>query len=206
MANVSAGGAYGTDVVIAQRINEGYKNIGYALMLCLSTQVMGFSVAGFMRPFLVWPPAMLWPASLVNSTLLTTLHKSYNVIDNKHISRQRFFVYVFIGGTLYYFLPGYLFTALSVFNWACWIAPQNPTVNALFGTNTGLGMGLLTFDWSMVSWFGSPLMTPWWAEANVLAGLVIFYWVLCPILYCKPSSFSLSTLTNILRSQQCLLL
>ena len=160
MANVSVGGSYASDVILAQRINEGVQNVGYALLLCLSTQVMGFSVAGFLRPFLVWPSAMLWPASLVNCTLLTTLHKTYYAKETKHISRQRFFLYVFLAGFAYYFLPGYLFTALSVFNWVCWIAPQNPTVNALFGTNTGLGMGLLTFDWSMISWLGSPLMTP----------------------------------------------
>ncbi|KIJ45258.1 hypothetical protein M422DRAFT_207611 [Sphaerobolus stellatus SS14] len=190
MANVSAGGAYATDVILAQRINTGFNNIGYALLLCLSSQVMGFAVAGFLRPFLIWPPAMLWPASLVNCTLLTTLHKTYATKETKHISRQRFFLYVFLAGFCYYFLPGYLFTALSVFNWVCWIAPQNPVVNALFGTNTGLGMGLLTFDWSMISWFGSPLMTPWWAEANVLAGLVIFYWIICPILYFKNALYA----------------
>ncbi|GJJ12039.1 hypothetical protein Clacol_006280 [Clathrus columnatus] len=34
-----------------------------------------------------------------------------------------------------------------------------------------LGMGILTFDWSMISFIGSPLMIPWWAQ------------VLAPILY-----------------------
>ena len=31
-------------------------------------------------------------------------------------------------------------------------------VNQLFGVQTGMGMGLLTFDWSQISWIGSPLM------------------------------------------------
>jgi hypothetical protein len=33
-------------------------------------------------------------------------------------------------------------------------------VNALFGVNSGLGMGILTFDWSMIAFFGNPLVTP----------------------------------------------
>ncbi|KAK0505821.1 glutathione transporter [Armillaria luteobubalina] len=82
----------------------------------------------------------------------------------------------------YYFLPGYLFTALSTFNWVCWIAPTNVTVNALFGSS-GLGMSLLTFDWSMISYVSSPLVTPWWSEANVIVSFVFWFWIIAPIIY-----------------------
>lgn len=81
------------------------------------------------------------------------------------------------------FLPGYLFTALSTFSWICWFAPANRVVNQLFGVESGLGMGLLTFDWAQITWVGSPLMVPWWAEVHVMAGFVMFYWILCPIMY-----------------------
>ena len=37
---------------------------------------------------------------------------------------------------------------------------QSYRFNALFGTATGLGMGIFTFDWSMIAFFGSPLVTP----------------------------------------------
>ena len=53
---------------------------------------------------------------------------------------------------------GYLFQALSVFSYVCWAAPTNVPVNQLFGVQTGMGMGFLTFDWSQISWIGSPLM------------------------------------------------
>ena len=33
-------------------------------------------------------------------------------------------------------------------------------INALFGYTNGLGMGLLTFDWSMIAYTSSPLVTP----------------------------------------------
>lgn len=64
----------------------------------------------------------------------------------------------------------YLFSALSFFNWVCWIAPTNSTVNTLFGYTSGLGMSILTFDWAQIAYNLSPLATPWWAQANVLAG------------------------------------
>jgi len=56
-------------------------------------------------------------------------------------------------------------------------------VNQLFGTVSGLGMGLVTFDWAQISWIGSPLMIPWWAQLHIFAGFALFYWLLLPILY-----------------------
>lgn len=64
-------------------------------------------------------------------------------------------------------MPGYLFSALSYFTWVCWIVPENVPVNQMFGYQSGLGMSLLTFDWAQITNIGSPLVAPWWAEANV---------------------------------------
>lgn len=52
-------------------------------------------------------------------------------------------------------------------------------------------MGFITFDWSVVAYTGSPLVTPWWAEANVLASLILVYWIIAPILYYKNVFFSM---------------
>jgi len=82
-------------------------------------------------------------------------------------------------------LPSYLFTALSYFSWICWIAPNNPTVNQLFGVIHGLSMSVLTFDWGQIAFIGSPLAVPWWAAANVGIAVVFFYWFLVPILYVR---------------------
>lgn len=74
---------------------------------------------------------------------------------------------------MWYFVPGYLFTALSAFNWVCWIAPDNVKVNQMFGYYTGMGMSLVTFDWAQVAYIGSPLVSPWWATANIATGFVV---------------------------------
>jgi hypothetical protein len=76
------------------------------------------------------------------------------------MTRERFFCIAMAGSFLWYWVPGYLFTALSMFNWVCWIAPNNVVINVLFGTNSGLGMSVLTFDWGMIAFIGSPLVTP----------------------------------------------
>ena len=56
-------------------------------------------------------------------------------------------------------------------------------INQLFGYQSGLGMSLITFDWTQIAFIGSPLATPWWAEGNVAFGFVFFFWFITPILY-----------------------
>ncbi|CAL1710742.1 unnamed protein product [Somion occarium] len=186
MAGVGAQSAYATEIVAVQRIwyNQRF-NFAYQWMLVMSTQMIGFSVGGLARRLLVAPASMIWPNTLVTCAMYNTLHsQNYAGIGQRDgISRERFFAYAFIGATLWYFVPGYLFQALSMFTWVCWLAPNNVTVNALFGYHSGMGFSLLSFDWTQIAFIGSPLATPWWAEANVLAGYLLFYWFLTPILY-----------------------
>ncbi|KAF8970829.1 oligopeptide transporter [Flammula alnicola] len=168
-----------TEIVAVQRVyyNQIY-NFGFQWMIVMSTQLIGFSIGGVSRRFLVDPPSMIWPANLVTCALFNTLHsQNYAGIgDYKGIDRERFFFYCFVGSVCYYFLPGYLFQALSVFSWVvCWIVPNNVVVNQMFGYSHGMGMGLVTFDWAQIAYIGSPLATPWWAEANIVAGFLIFY-------------------------------
>ncbi|OSX63077.1 hypothetical protein POSPLADRAFT_1066013 [Postia placenta MAD-698-R-SB12] len=187
MANVGYQSAYATDVVAVQRVyyNQIW-SFSYQWMLMMSTQLIGFSIGGVFRRYLVQPPSMIWPTNLVTCALFNTLHsQQYAGIGNHGgLSRERFFTYAFIAGGCWYFFPGYIFQALSVFTWVCWIAPDNVVVNQLFGYESGLGMSLITFDWTQViAYVGSPLATPWWAEANVAFGFVFFFWFLTPVLY-----------------------
>ncbi|KAL0950706.1 hypothetical protein HGRIS_007482 [Hohenbuehelia grisea] len=184
MANVVVGGAYATDVIATQKIFYNQQlSFAYQILLVLSTQVLGFSLGGILRQFVVWPSSMIWPGALVNSALFNTLHKNYGKRDRGHISRERFFCYVVLGSFIWYWVPGYLFTGLSMFSWVCWIAPNNVVVNQLFGVASGMGMGMFTFDWSMIAYIGSPLVTPWWSELNTAASLVLCFWILVPLLY-----------------------
>lgn len=67
--------------------------------LVMSTQLIGFSIGGITRRFLVSPPSMIWPTNLVNCALFNTLHsQEYSGIGSRGgISRERFFIYGFLG-------------------------------------------------------------------------------------------------------------
>jgi hypothetical protein len=85
------------------------------LQTVMSTQLIGFSIGGIARRFLVSPPSMIWPANLVLCALFNTLHsQNYAGVGNRGgMSRERFFTCTFSGsdcGTkalcVYRCLPG----------------------------------------------------------------------------------------------------
>ncbi|KAJ6518167.1 oligopeptide transporter [Mycena vitilis] len=200
MAGVGAGSAYATDIVAVQRVyyDQTY-SFGYQWMVVMSTQLIGFSIGGIARRFLVQPPSMIWPYNLVTCALFNTLHaQQYAGVGSRGgFSREKFFYIAFAGSACWYLVPGYLFTGLSFFSWVCWIKPNNIVVNQLFGVNYGLAMGMVTFDWAQITYIGSPLATPWWAEANIAVGFVFFFWILAPALYVRVLfSFSLVVLSS----------
>jgi hypothetical protein len=161
MVNVVVDGVTVTDISSALRMIYGTRwSVGKQFVLGLSFQLLGFSFAGILRQFLVWPSSMIWPGVLVRCALLNTMHSNYGKKDTKHISRERFLYIACICSFIWYWVPGYLWTGLSIFNWVCWIAPNNVIVNSLFGTVSGFGMGLVTFDWVQISLIGSPLVVP----------------------------------------------
>ncbi|KAI0032505.1 OPT oligopeptide transporter [Vararia minispora EC-137] len=191
MGNVVINASNITDVVNVEFVffNKPWP-FANQILLSIAVQLIGFAAAGFFRQFLVWPAAMIWPGVLVRTALLSAMHKTWDLKEKKHIPRSRFFLFVMIGSFVYYWLPGYLFTALSFFNWACWIAPNNVTVNSLFGSVTGLGMGLLTFDWSQISFIASPMVVPWWAQINIFVAFVIMIWFMVPVMWSQNVLFS----------------
>ncbi|KAF5620239.1 OPT family small oligopeptide transporter [Fusarium sp. NRRL 52700] len=187
MSNLSFGPSWATDIIQAQVAPAflGLKTpVGYQFLLALTMQLFGLGMAGMAYRFIVEPPHMVWPSTLANAALFQTLHGRANPkADGWSISRYRFFVYVFAGGWLWYWLPGFLFTGLSTFAFICWAAPNNIVVNNLFGMSTGLAYLPTTFDWSQIAYNGSPLVVPFWAQANVFTGWVILFALVTPILY-----------------------
>lgn len=184
MANISISPPYALNFTTA--LDKFYnipKGIGFDFLTVLTTNVIGFSFAGICRRYLVWPAGLVWPQNLVTCTLFNTFHAEDDDGSDGSLTRYRFFTIVLAGAFAWYFLPGFLFTALSSFSFICWAAPRNRVVNQLFGVSSGLGMSVLTFDWSQIAYIGSPLIIPWWAEVNMFVGFLFLYWLLTPILY-----------------------
>lgn len=71
-----------------------------------------------------------------------------------------------------------------MFAFMTWMFPANVVVNELFGMTTGMALLPVTFDWSqIIGYLGSPLTTPWFAAGNIVIGLVLWIWIICPILH-----------------------
>ncbi|KAI8947659.1 OPT oligopeptide transporter protein-domain-containing protein [Xylaria longipes] len=189
MASVSFSVAYATDIILAQLVF--YKqNFGivFQLLTVVSTQSLGYGIAGIMRKFLVYPASMIWPDTLVAIALMNAMYETHHIKDRSiiggNMSRYRWFGLIAFGSCVYYFIPGFLAQFLSVTAVATWFAPQNVVVNQLFGGITGLSIIPITFDWTQVAgYIGSPLIVPWHAIANTLIGVVGFFIVLTSFLH-----------------------
>lgn len=171
--------SYAIDILLAQEVfyHQHFK-WGFQIMLILSTQAMGFGVAGVARRFLVWPSSMVWPATLVTSTVMHSLHDHKPADPSQtngwQIGRYKFFLIVCGATFVWQWVPEVFAQFLQLFLFATWIAPNNVVVNQIFGGNTGLGILPITFDWSIVSGFlGSPLQFPGFSLLNVAFGLLI---------------------------------
>lgn len=49
--------------------------------------------------------------------------------------------------------------------------------------NSGLGLLPISFDWTQITYAGTPLTTPFYITCNAFAVVVLFYLFLSPILY-----------------------
>ncbi|KAG9007731.1 hypothetical protein FRB90_009235 [Tulasnella sp. 427] len=105
------------------------------------------------------------PGNLAMSALLNAFHGGDTAKGSHDLSRLHFFAIVTTLYALYHFIP------------------DNIVVNQLFGAATGLGMGVLSFDWVQISLIGSPMIAPWAMNVHIFSGFVLFYWILLPILY-----------------------
>ncbi|KAH8648569.1 OPT oligopeptide transporter protein-domain-containing protein [Xylariales sp. PMI_506] len=161
---------------------ETFITFGYQLMLTLFVQLMGMGFAGYLRRFSVYPVKALWPTILPTIAMnraLTSPEPRENIYGWT-MSRYKFFYICTIGMFVYYWLPGYLFTALSTFNWMTWIAPENVTLAILTGSSLGLGLfnPITTFDWNVATSSYAALAQPFFATCtmyfgSILGGLII---------------------------------
>ncbi|KAL7230065.1 hypothetical protein ACSBR2_008577 [Camellia fascicularis] len=183
-ANSGAGSVYATHILSAVKLFYKKKLTFFpALIVMVTTQVLGFGWAGLFRKYLVEPGEMWWPSNLVQVSLFRALHEKEHR-PKGGTTRTQFFLITFICGFAYYIFPGFLFQMLTSISWVCWLAPKSVLVQQLGSGLQGLGIGSLGFDWSTIaSYLGSPLASPWFATANVAIGFFFVMYVLTPVSY-----------------------
>ncbi|XP_022973099.1 oligopeptide transporter 3-like [Cucurbita maxima] len=163
-------------------------NFFLALLIVLTTQILGYGWAGMLRRYLVDPVEMWWPANLAQVSLFRALHETED--RSKGMTRMKFFL-IFMGASfVYYVFPGYLLQILSFFSWVCWVWPRSITAQQIGSSQSGLGLGAFSFDWAGISaYHGSPLVSPWSSILNVGVGFVMFIYIVLPVCYWKFNTF-----------------
>ncbi|SCU97646.1 LAMI_0F10814g1_1 [Lachancea mirantina] len=165
-------------------------NAGYQILIVWSSQMLGYGIAGMTKRFVVNPASCIWPQTLISVSLFESLHSrkiDRSLVNGWSMSRYKLFYIVFAASFVFYWVPGFLFTGLSYFNFVLWGSKtrHNFIANTIFGVQSGVGAIPLSFDYTQVSqaMTGSVFATPFWVSANTYASVLIFFVIVLPILY-----------------------
>ncbi|KAF7718427.1 Uncharacterized protein PECH_005906 [Penicillium ucsense] len=170
MASAASVSSLSTEALSVQKLwYGGYPNQAAGIFITLSSQLIGYGVAGMMRGVLVYPTAMLWPSNLPITSVMETLHKP------KAETRKRFKVFWIVFAVIFCWewFPEYIFPLLSAVSVFCLADQNNAIFTNLFGGSQGNeGMGFLSvcFDWNYIAGFGSPLWMPLQTLTNSFIG------------------------------------
>lgn len=196
MANVAYQIPYTNYVIWSQYLpayfNQSYAgSFAYQILISLGTNFVGYGMAGLTRRFLVYPASCVWPASLVTIALNQAFHVEANTPVQGpfgriyRMSRYKFFLLAFGAMFVYFWFPNWIFTALSMFSWMTWIAPDNLNLSTITGFSNGLGLNPWpTFDWNLLLFDSlDPLMVPFFSTFNRFLGMFASFFVVVAIWY-----------------------
>ena len=128
MASAASQAAASTEVLAAQELfYGGYPSRAAGVFVTVSSQILGFGVAGLLRDVLVYPTRMIWPINLPPATLLETLHR------DKSETRRRLKVFGIVFACIFIWeaFPEYIFTVFTGISVFC-LADQHNLVCAPF--------------------------------------------------------------------------
>lgn len=145
-----------TEIIAVQRKHYGQDwSFAYQWLIVMSTQLIGFSMGGVAKRFLVSPPSMsawllmslitspsddgssitVWPANLVTCALFNTLHSQvYSGFRDTGMSRERFFLYWFLASFVWCkcTLCVAPFAANSIVRFLSWVSVHR-SINVFLG-------------------------------------------------------------------------
>lgn len=91
MASAAGQSALATEALAAQQLYYGgYPSKAAGIFITLSSQLIGYGIAGLLRDIIVRPAKMLWPMTLPISSMLETLHA------DKKVSKLRLKVFYIV--------------------------------------------------------------------------------------------------------------
>lgn len=160
MANAASTSALGIEIISAERLYYG-RRLGAAvsIFMLLSSQFLGYGIAGLMRTTLIYPKAMLWPSNIPVNAMFETLHRR----TPETRKSLRVFIYVFAGIFVWEIIPEWICPILTGVSIFCLANQHSAIFTYIFGGtngNEGLGLFSLCFDWQYISGGTSPLYFP----------------------------------------------
>ncbi|OBT85061.1 hypothetical protein VE02_07154 [Pseudogymnoascus sp. 03VT05] len=183
MASAASQSALSTEALAAQQLYYGgYPSKAAGIFITLSSQLIGFGVAGLLRSVIVHPTKMIWPMTLPVSTLLETIH--FDRAETKR--KMRVWYMVFFALFFWELLPEYVFPVLTGVSIFCLARQDNLVFTNLFGGasgNEGLGALSLGLDWNYIAAFFSPLWYPLQTTVNMNIGIVGCYILFMGVYY-----------------------
>ncbi|XP_058068223.1 oligopeptide transporter 5-like [Magnolia sinica] len=154
-----------------------------ALLVTLTSQLLGYGFAGLFIKILVESPYMWYPALMPFVWLFRTWHEKI-VRQKGQLTRLQFFIIVAISSFAYYIVPNYFFPSISALSFVCWIWKDSVTAQQLGSGFHGFGFGAFALDWSTISSFlGSPLVYPVFVAINMIVGFILILYIITPIAY-----------------------
>ena len=196
MANVAYNFPYTNGIIWVQYLPTFYNQrwasqVGYQLLVALSTNFVGYGMAGVCRRFLVYPSYCVWPSSLVTIALNSAFHSDRNVhVDGPfrriyRASRLKLFCIAFVAMFVWFFFPSFIWTSLWNFSWISWISPNNIHLAAVTGFNNGVGLNPFpTFDWNTIMTDSTdPLVIPFFSTFSKFIGTFLSMFVILGMWY-----------------------
>jgi OPT family oligopeptide transporter len=171
MSSSASSAAYATEVLATQKLYYNIvPNAVVAILLLLSSQLLGYGMAGVLRKSLVYPTKMLWPGILPLSSLIETLHRDKSEMRKKF----NFFWIVFGVVAAWELFPQYVMPVLTGVSFFCLANRESLVFTNIFGGssgNEGLGLLAFSFDWQYVT--TSAFFTPLITLTNAFVGFVL---------------------------------
>lgn len=107
--NLTGSSAYAAGSLVAMTTSQYWdrkQDFGpaFGVLYILTTQMLGFGLAGLARRIIVYPAAMIWPSALPSTALFRALHEPEEHVSSNgwQISRYRFFCAVTLGSFVWF--------------------------------------------------------------------------------------------------------
>ncbi|KAK7038375.1 OPT oligopeptide transporter [Favolaschia claudopus] len=158
-------------------------NVAVGIFTIISSQLIGYGMAGIVRVFLVYPTWAVYPQVMPTVQLFEALHRGEGMMSQS--KRKKFFWYIFIGIFVWEWFPEYIAPTLTGISIFCLANQNSAWFTRVFGGaagNEGLGAFSICFDWAYIGAGGGTigaLFTPLSTQLSLYGGCAV-----CMIAFC----------------------